>query len=52
MNPDLLLRAMFDRAVAVADPMQSLAKALPPKPKGRVLVIGAGKASARIAEAV
>ena len=52
MNPDLLLRAMFDRAVAVADPMQSLAKALPPKPKGRVLVIGAGKASARMAEAV
>ncbi|MCT4682127.1 MAG: glycerate-2-kinase family protein, partial [Roseicyclus sp.] len=43
---------MFDRAVAVADPMQSLAAALPPKPEGRVLVIGAGKASARMAEAV
>ena len=52
MNPDLLLRVLFDRAVAVADPMQSLAKALPPKPSGRVLVIGAGKASARMAEAV
>ena len=43
---------MFDRAVAVADPMQSLAAALPPKPGGRVVVIGAGKASARMAEAV
>lgn len=32
--------------------MQSLARALPPKPEGRVVVIGAGKASARMAEAV
>jgi len=52
MTPPDLLRAMFDRAVAVADPMQSLAAALPPKPGGRVVVIGAGKASARMAEAV
>ncbi|WP_439136861.1 glycerate kinase type-2 family protein [Roseicyclus sp.] len=52
MTPSDLLLALFDRAVAVADPMQSLAAALPPKPQGRVLVIGAGKASARMAEAV
>lgn len=52
MIPSDLLLALFDRAVAVADPMQSLAAALPPKPSGRVLVIGAGKASARMAEAV
>jgi hydroxypyruvate reductase len=52
MTPPELLRALFDRAVAVADPMQSLAAALPPKPPGRVVVIGAGKASARMAEAV
>ena len=52
MTPPDLLRAMFDRAVAVADPMQSLAAALPPKPAGRVVVVGAGKASARMAEAV
>lgn len=52
MTPSDLLRALFDRAVAVADPMQSLAQALPPKPAGRVVVIGAGKASARMAEAV
>lgn len=46
------LRALFDRAVAVADPMQSLAAHLPPRPDGRVVVVGAGKASARMAEAV
>ena len=50
--PEALLRQLFDRAVEVADPMQSLARFLPPKPAGRVVVIGAGKASARMAEAV
>ncbi len=52
MIPDTFLRALFDRAVAVADPMRSLAAHLPPKPPGRVVVVGAGKASARMAEAV
>jgi len=47
------LRALFERAVAVADPMRALAPRLPPRPgSGRVLVVGAGKASARMAEAV
>lgn len=47
-----LLRSLFDRAVDVADPTKSLAAFLPEKPSGRVIVIGAGKASARMAEAV
>lgn len=47
-----LLRALFARAVAVADPMQIIPAHLPPRPAGRVLVVGAGKASARMAEAV
>lgn len=51
-DPVSFLRALFDRAVEVADPMRSLAPFLPPKPEGRVVVIGAGKASARMAEAV
>ena len=51
-DPHEFLRASFDRAVEVADPMRSLAAALPDKPDGRVLVVGAGKASARMAEAV
>lgn len=46
------LTSLFDRAVEVADPMRSLAAFLPPKPDGRVVVVGAGKASARMAEAV
>ena len=52
MTPEALLRALFARAVAVADPMQSLAGFLPQRPQGRVVVVGAGKASARMAEAV
>lgn len=47
-----LLRRLFDRAVEVADPMRSLARHLPPRPAGRVVVVGAGKASARMAEAL
>ncbi|MES2665577.1 MAG: glycerate kinase [Pseudomonadota bacterium] len=52
LPPARFLRALFDRAVEVADPMRSLARHLPPRPAGRVVVIGAGKASARMAEAV
>jgi glycerate 2-kinase len=51
-DPAAFLRQLFDRAVEVADPMRSLARFLPTKPKGRLVVIGAGKASARMAEAV
>ncbi|WP_299816092.1 glycerate kinase [uncultured Roseibium sp.] len=49
---DDLLRRLFQKAVEVADPMKSLAAFLPEKPAGRVVVVGAGKASARMAEAV
>jgi hydroxypyruvate reductase len=48
----LFLRSLFDEAVQVADPMRVIPKHLPQRPKGRVIVIGAGKASARMAEAV
>ena len=51
-NPRAFLRRLFDAAVAAADPMRCVPAALPPKPAGRVVVIGAGKASARMAEAV
>lgn len=52
MTPDVLLRGLFAKAVEVADPMRSLPGFLPEKPKGRVILVGAGKASARMAEAV
>jgi glycerate-2-kinase len=43
---------MFDAAVAAADPLERVPPFLPPKPAGRVVVVGAGKASARMAQAV
>jgi hydroxypyruvate reductase len=49
---ETFLRQLFDKAVEVADPMRSLARFLPERPTGRVIVVGAGKASARMAEAV
>ncbi|PCJ08096.1 MAG: glycerate kinase [Rhodobacteraceae bacterium] len=46
------LRNLFQAAVAAADPMKTIPRALGEKPEGRVVVVGAGKASARMAEAV
>lgn len=51
-SPRALLRALFDAAVAAADPAVCLPAHLPPRPKGKTLVIGAGKASAAMAKAV
>lgn len=51
-TPRAFLTAAFDAAVAAADPMRVVEAYLPGKPKGRLMVIGAGKASARMAEAV
>ena len=52
MDAKQFLTELFQAAVTAADPMQTLASALPEKPNKRILVIGAGKASARMAEAV
>lgn len=51
-DPRALLRSMFDAAVAAADPMRVIAGHLPPPPRGRTVVIGAGKASGAMAAAV
>jgi len=51
LNPRALLRQMFDAAVAAAQPALCLPAHLPPPPKGRTIVIGAGKASAAMARA-
>lgn len=45
------LRAMFDAAVAAADPMRVVPPHLPKYPSGRCVVVGAGKASAAMARA-
>jgi hydroxypyruvate reductase len=47
-----LLRALFDSAVTRALPSVCLAEHLPQKPKGRTIVVGAGKAAAAMAKAV
>ncbi len=47
-----LLRRMFDAAVDAAQPAHCLPAHLPAPPKGRTLVIGAGKASAAMARAL
>ncbi|MEM7671495.1 MAG: glycerate kinase [Pseudomonadota bacterium] len=52
IDPLAFLRTLFDTAVAAADPMIAVPANLPGRPKGRVVVIGAGKASARMAEAL
>jgi glycerate 2-kinase len=48
-EPTILLRAMFDAAVAAAQSSHCLPPHLPEPPKGRTIVIGAGKASAEMA---
>ncbi len=42
---------LFQAAVEAADPERTIAVHLPPKPKGRTIVIGAGKGSAQMASA-
>jgi hydroxypyruvate reductase len=51
-QPIAFLRALFDVAVARAQPRSIMAPFLPPPPKGRTLVIGAGKASGAMVEAL
>jgi len=46
------LRDIFDAAVASADPTAAVLRHLPEKPKGRCVVVGAGKASAKMAAAL
>ena len=55
MSPEAtrsFLRSMFDAAVAAAMPGQCVPQNLPAQPKGRTLVVGTGKASAAMAQAL
>ena len=51
-DPRGFLRALYDAAVARALPALTMAALLPPPPKGRTLVLGAGKAGGAMAAAV
>ena len=51
-DPQAFLRALFDAAVERAQPAHSLAPFLPAPPRGRTVVVGAGKAGGAMAAAV
>ena len=51
-QPREFLRSLYDAAVARALPAHNTAHFLPPPPKGRTLVLGAGKAGGAMAAAV
>jgi hydroxypyruvate reductase len=51
-NPPELLLNMFAAAIEAAQPEHCVPPHLPPAPKGRLIVLGAGKASAAMARAV
>ena len=50
--PPQLLRHLFDTAVKAALPQHRIPLHLPPKPKGRTVVVGAGKSAAAMAKTV
>jgi glycerate 2-kinase len=52
MDPRRLLRDMFDAAIARAMPERCVPGYLPQPPRGRTIVVGAGKAAATMAKAV
>lgn len=52
MNPRELLQQMFAAAVEAAQPVHCIPPFLPVAPRGRLIVIGAGKASAAMARVV
>ena len=50
-DPKALLTSIFEAAVAAADPEKVIHNFLPERPKGRTIVIGAGKGAAQLAAA-
>ncbi|HVO87684.1 MAG TPA: glycerate-2-kinase family protein, partial [Casimicrobiaceae bacterium] len=51
-DPRKLLRSMLDAAIAAAQPQVCIPANLPDPPRGRTIVVGAGKASAAMARAL
>jgi hydroxypyruvate reductase len=52
LEPRALLRRLFDAAIDSAQPARHIQRFLPSPPRGRLIVVGAGKASAAMARAV
>ncbi|KQS75400.1 hydroxypyruvate reductase [Rhizobium sp. Leaf384] len=51
-NPRAFLTSLFEAAVRAADPLEAIRAHLPERPKGRTVVIGAGKAASQMAQAL
>jgi len=51
-HPKAFLRHLFDIAVARAQPLLNMPGLLPPPPRGRTIVVGAGKAAGAMAHAL
>ena len=51
-DPQAFVRTLFDIAVRQAQPLHRMAAHLPPPPRGRTLVLGAGKAAGAMAQAL
>jgi hydroxypyruvate reductase len=51
-EPRQILAALFEAAITAADPLAGMAAHLPPKPKGRTVVVGAGKGAAQMVRAL
>ncbi|WP_312130424.1 DUF4147 domain-containing protein, partial [Diaphorobacter nitroreducens] len=51
-DPQAFLLHLYRVAVQRAQPLHSMAQHLPPPPKGRTVVLGAGKAGASMAQAL
>ena len=51
-DPRAFLASLFDEAVKAADPLVAIRAHLPEKPKGRTVVVGAGKAASQMAAAL
>lgn len=52
IDPRPFLTTLFDAAVAAANPLAGIRRHLPAPPRGRTIVIGAGKGSAQMAAAL
>ena len=52
LDPDHFLRTLFDAALAAVTPAKRVPQFLPSPPKGKTIVVGAGKAAASMAKAV
>jgi glycerate 2-kinase len=52
VQPRAFLQSLFEAAIAAADPVRCVPPNLPDPPRGRTIVIGAGKAAASMARVV